>query len=107
MVVIFVVIIIINIGSNYNDKDDNFNKNSNNNDNDNNYDNNNKDNNDNNDNNDNVNMFACKHELFLFYDRLVSGSDDFTLFLWNPTEDKKPLCRMTGKRYSSILNILE
>jgi hypothetical protein len=29
--------------------------------------------------------------------RLVSGSDDFTLFLWTPTEDKKPLCRMTGE----------
>ena len=52
-------------------------------------------------------MFACKDQLFLFYDRLVSGSDDFTLFLWNPTEDKKPLCRMTGKHYSSILNVLE
>lgn len=27
---------------------------------------------------------------------MVSGSDDFTLFLWNPTEDKKPLARLTG-----------
>ena len=27
---------------------------------------------------------------------LVSGSDDFTLFLWQPTTNKKPLCRMTG-----------
>ncbi|XP_041350278.1 notchless protein homolog 1-like isoform X2 [Gigantopelta aegis] len=27
---------------------------------------------------------------------LVSGSDDFTLFLWKPEEDKKPICRMTG-----------
>ena len=120
MVVIFVIIVLINIGSNYNDKDDNFNEISINNDNDNNYDNSNNDNNNDNNNNDNnnidnnnndnsdyVNMFACKHQLFLFYDRLVSGSDDFTLFLWNPTEDKKPLCRMTGKRYSSILNVLE
>lgn len=29
-------------------------------------------------------------------ERLVSGSDDFTLYLWNPEEDKKPVCRMTG-----------
>lgn len=29
-------------------------------------------------------------------ERLVSGSDDFTLFLWNPAEDKKPLARLTG-----------
>uniref|UniRef100_A0A4W4E5B4 Notchless protein homolog 1 n=1 Tax=Electrophorus electricus TaxID=8005 RepID=A0A4W4E5B4_ELEEL len=28
--------------------------------------------------------------------RLVSGSDDFTLFLWNPAEEKKPLARLTG-----------
>mmetsp|Transcript_9676 Transcript_9676/g.18434 ORF Transcript_9676/g.18434 Transcript_9676/m.18434 type:complete len:502 (+) Transcript_9676:3-1508(+) len=27
---------------------------------------------------------------------LVSGSDDFTLFLWDPTQAKKPICRMTG-----------
>ncbi|XP_065830638.1 notchless protein homolog 1-like isoform X3 [Oscarella lobularis] len=27
---------------------------------------------------------------------LVSGSDDFTLFLWNPSESKKPIARMTG-----------
>lgn len=30
-------------------------------------------------------------------ERLVSGSDDFTLFLWNPETDKKPLARLTGK----------
>lgn len=29
-------------------------------------------------------------------ERLVSGSDDFTLFLWNPEKDKKPLARLTG-----------
>lgn len=29
-------------------------------------------------------------------ERLVSGSDDFTLFLWNPETDKKPLARLTG-----------
>ncbi|KRX14707.1 Notchless -like protein 1, partial [Trichinella nelsoni] len=27
---------------------------------------------------------------------LVSGSDDFTLFLWSPSTSKKPLARMTG-----------
>lgn len=29
-------------------------------------------------------------------ERLVSGSDDFTMFLWEPSADKKPLARMTG-----------
>jgi len=29
-------------------------------------------------------------------ERLVSGSDDFTLFLWDPEKDKKPLARLTG-----------
>lgn len=29
-------------------------------------------------------------------EKLVSGSDDFTLFLWDPTVSKQPLCRMTG-----------
>jgi ribosome assembly protein 4 len=29
-------------------------------------------------------------------ERLVSGSDDFTLFLWRPNGDKKPIARMTG-----------
>lgn len=29
-------------------------------------------------------------------ERLVSGSDDFTLFLWLPEKEKKPLARMTG-----------
>ena len=27
---------------------------------------------------------------------MVSGSDDFTLFLWNPSKSNKPVCRMTG-----------
>jgi len=27
---------------------------------------------------------------------LVSCSDDFTLFLWDPADGKKPLARMTG-----------
>lgn len=29
-------------------------------------------------------------------EKLVSGSDDFTLFLWTPATEKKPLARMTG-----------
>ncbi|XP_045465827.1 notchless protein homolog 1 [Harmonia axyridis] len=29
-------------------------------------------------------------------ERLVSGSDDFTMFLWDPTKDKKPIARLTG-----------
>ena len=29
-------------------------------------------------------------------ERLVSGSDDFTIYLWHPTEGKHPIKRMTG-----------
>lgn len=29
-------------------------------------------------------------------ERLVSGSDDFTLFMWHPTESKHPIKRLTG-----------
>lgn len=29
-------------------------------------------------------------------ERLASGSDDFTLFLWEPSRDKKPVARLTG-----------
>ena len=29
-------------------------------------------------------------------ERLVSGSDDFTMFLWRPSDEKKPIARMTG-----------
>lgn len=29
-------------------------------------------------------------------ERLVSGSDDFTLFLWKPESEKKSIARMTG-----------
>ncbi|XP_038670526.1 notchless protein homolog 1 isoform X2 [Scyliorhinus canicula] len=35
-------------------------------------------------------------------ERLVSGSDDFTLFLWMPAEDKKPLARLTG--HQALIN---
>ncbi|KAG7209018.1 hypothetical protein KM043_015184 [Ampulex compressa] len=29
-------------------------------------------------------------------EKLVSGSDDFTLYLWKPEKEKKPIARMTG-----------
>lgn len=29
-------------------------------------------------------------------ERLVSGSDDHTIFLWDPIDGKKPIERMTG-----------
>lgn len=29
-------------------------------------------------------------------ERLVSGSDDFTLFMWDPVVSSKPITRMTG-----------
>lgn len=35
-------------------------------------------------------------------ERLVSGSDDSTMFLWVPSQDKKPKCRMTG--HQQVIN---
>ncbi len=35
-------------------------------------------------------------------ERLVSGSDDFTLFMWNPSEGKKPIIRLTGHQQVSM-----
>eukprot|EP00948_MAST-09A_sp_MAST-9A-sp1_P002516 g2516.t1 len=35
-------------------------------------------------------------------ERLVSCSDDFTLILWHPTENKKPIARLTG--HQQIVN---
>lgn len=29
-------------------------------------------------------------------ERLVSGSDDFTMFMWEPSTSKKAVARMTG-----------
>jgi ribosome assembly protein 4 len=29
-------------------------------------------------------------------ERMVTGSDDFTMFLWEPSVSKKPIGRMTG-----------
>lgn len=33
---------------------------------------------------------------------LVSGSDDFTMFMWKPEQDKKPIQRMTG--HQNLIN---
>ena len=33
----------------------------------------------------------CINSFIIFH-----CSDDFTLFLWDPSDDKKPLARMTG-----------
>jgi ribosome assembly protein 4 len=35
-------------------------------------------------------------------ERMLSGSDDFTLFLWKPSSSSKPICRMTG--HQKIVN---
>ncbi|KJE92636.1 NLE1 protein [Capsaspora owczarzaki ATCC 30864] len=37
-------------------------------------------------------------------ERLVSGSDDFTMFLWDPSESKQPITRMTG--HQQVVNHL-
>ena len=29
-------------------------------------------------------------------ERLVSGSDDFTMFMWDPVKTNQPIIRMTG-----------
>jgi ribosome assembly protein 4 len=29
-------------------------------------------------------------------ERLISGSDDFTMFLWEPEKSTKPIARLTG-----------
>ena len=35
-------------------------------------------------------------------ERLVSGSDDFTLFLWHPEKEKKPIGVYVGIEYSTL-----
>ncbi|OXU24594.1 hypothetical protein TSAR_011045 [Trichomalopsis sarcophagae] len=40
--------------------------------------------------------YALKEYENVGEEKLVSGSDDFTLFLWKPEKEKKPLARMTG-----------
>jgi ribosome assembly protein 4 len=38
-------------------------------------------------------------------ERLVSGSDDFTMFLWDGSKAKKPINRMTGhQRPINVVN---
>lgn len=39
-------------------------------------------------------------------ERLVSGSDDFTMFLWEPAVSKHPKTRMTGHQQVLISNYL-
>lgn len=52
--------------------------------------------------NSNEDMFAAAKEKYEKFkgsgepERLVSGSDDFTLFLWHPAEQKQPIKRLTG-----------
>lgn len=51
-----------------------------------------------------TNNFAVKEWALMRYkaatgnkpERLVSGSDDFTMFIWEPSESKKPIARLTG-----------
>ena len=40
-------------------------------------------------------------------ERLVSGSDDFTLFLWTPSENKKHVARMTGEAQLFVDDVLD
>ena len=40
-------------------------------------------------------------------ERLVSGSDDFTLFLWTPAENKKHVARMTGEAQLFVDDVLD
>ncbi|KAF7393335.1 hypothetical protein HZH66_009168 [Vespula vulgaris] len=40
--------------------------------------------------------YAKKQYTSVGEEKLVSGSDDFTLFLWKPEKEKKPIARMTG-----------
>jgi ribosome assembly protein 4 len=37
-------------------------------------------------------------------ERLVSGSDDMTMFLWEGSRNKKPITRLTG--HSKIINVV-
>ena len=35
---------------------------------------------------------------------MVSGSDDFTMFLWNPAKEKKSIARLTGKYFAYLFS---
>ncbi|XP_076397285.1 notchless protein homolog 1 [Megachile rotundata] len=48
------------------------------------------------DQNEDVIEYAKKQYQSIGEEILVSGSDDFTLFLWKPEKEKKPIARMTG-----------
>lgn len=41
-------------------------------------------------------MMSLSYQEKIGEELLVSGSDDFTLFLWQPATNKRPMCRMTG-----------
>ena len=38
-------------------------------------------------------------------ERLVTASDDFTMYFWEPLKSSKPICRMTGHQNLSIMLI--
>ena len=38
---------------------------------------------------------------------MVTGSDDFTMFLWQPSDSKKQIARMTGLNFVYILYFIE
>jgi WD40 repeat protein len=37
-------------------------------------------------------------------EKMISGSDDFTMFMWEPTRNKKPIARMTG--HQGLINVV-
>jgi hypothetical protein len=37
-------------------------------------------------------------------ERLISGSDDFTMFLWEPEKSTKPVARLSGS-FSSLVKV--
>jgi ribosome assembly protein 4 len=43
-----------------------------------------------------VKRYAKFKEKINSSEKIVSGSDDFTLILWDPLNSNKPICRMTG-----------
>lgn len=40
-------------------------------------------------------------------ERLVSGSDDFTMFLWEPALSKHPKARMTGHQQVNTKSFID
>ncbi len=37
---------------------------------------------------------------------MVSGSDDFTMFLWNPAKEKKSIARLTGNFFWTSISLI-